>query len=268
MRDTIRALAAEWLKMKRRRTTWILPVLLLLATVVVYFTVYHATERQWIGEPEGFNITAAALHVMLSLLQLLVVIVTCFLIAREFSWGTVESTWVRPLGRGSWYVGKLITAGVAAGVMFLICVVTVTALTYLTVGYGDLTEQEYLVHAAGDLGWRLALTVLLTLWGLWAVAGVTALVSAIFGHPGGALATVLGLGLAMTVLSIYPATAPFLLSSQVTSPMEQMIAMSKGVPLPYAWDTLIWRTLVGAGVWMGLAVAAGVMLVRRKEINR
>ncbi len=262
-----RVLAAEWLKMRRRRTTWALPALLLIITLVTFFGVDQAARRQWIGEPNGFNVASGALHVLLNVVLLLVVVTTCFHVAREFSWGTVKSVFIRPLTREGWFLAKLVSAWAVASVLLLLAAAVVLLLGGVTHGYADLMEKAYLLHSAGSLGGRLALTILLTLWGLWAAAAVTAALAALLGHPGGALATALGLGVAMAVLSILPSTAPLLLSTYLSLPWEQMIAMSKGVPLPYTWGSVVWRTLLGAGAWLAAATLVGLLIVRRKEMR-
>ncbi len=262
-----RVLAAEGLKLRRRKTTFVVPVLLVAISVVATVGVHQAARRQWIGEATGFHVAASALQLLVNLVLLLVVVVSSFLVAREFGWGTAKSAWIRPLSRSDWVGGKLLfAAGLSSG-MWIAVLVPVIALAAATAGFEDLMEKDYLLHPAGSLWGHLLLAAGLTQWSLWAVTVVAAALAALCGHPGGAVTAGVGLGLLMTLLSVFPGAEPFLLSTYVSMPWEQMIAMSKGLPLPHAWGDVFAMVFLGAGVWMVIAFALTMRTVRTREVN-
>jgi ABC-type transport system involved in multi-copper enzyme maturation permease subunit len=198
---------------------------------------------------------------------LLAIVVTSFLISQEFVLGTIKSAWVRPVTRSKWYTAKVYTAAVTTTELFVLVVVITVILAVTRLGFADLTEKGYVVHTAQDLTRRLVLTVGLTIWVLWAVTAFVAMLSGWFNNPGGSIAAGLGAGIIMMVLAAFPPVRPFLLSTYVSIPLEQMVAMTKGLPLPLEWNQLVWQTLTGAGAWMAAAYLLGQWTIRSKEIT-
>ncbi len=265
--DVAKVISAEWLKLKRRRTTIVVPVLVGLFAVVTFFGLDFAVRRQVIGLPNGFNVAAATISLLINVVVLVAVVATCFHISREFALGTIKSAWVRPITRNAWYSGKILSACGAIALLFLFTVGIVVVLAAFRFGFSDLMEKDYLVHPAGSLGWRMVLTVGLTLWSLWALIAVVAMLAGLINHPGGAIAAALGLGLLLTVLAIFPALRPYLLSTYLSLPIDQMSAMSKGLPLPLSWSQVIRHTLIGAGVWIIVTFIVGQQIIKRKQIT-
>jgi ABC-type transport system involved in multi-copper enzyme maturation permease subunit len=111
------------------------------------------------------------------------------------------------------------------------------------------------------------LSFVLTLVSLWAVVAVTAMISALMNRTGSAIAVTVLLAVALSVVAVFRPAAPFLLTSAVSLPFEQITAMSKGLPLPLEWGGLAWRTLACAGGWLAVSLAAGHLIIARKEIT-
>ena len=260
-------ISAEWLKLKRRRTTVVIPLLVFAFAVAVFFGLDFAVRRQFVGVPSGFNVAAGSIDFIINVMLLVTVVATCFHISREFALGTVKAAWVRPITRTQWYTGKLLSACAAIGVLFLLIIGVIIALAAWRFGFADLMEKDYLIHSAGSLGWRLVLTIGLTLWSLWALVAVMSMISGLINHPGGAIAAGLGLGLFSMVLAIFPALQPYLLATYISLPIDQMTAMSKGLPLPSSWGEVIRQTLLGAGGWMVVSLIIGYRVVLKKEIT-
>jgi ABC-type transport system involved in multi-copper enzyme maturation permease subunit len=265
--DLSRVISAEWLKLKRRRSTYVVPLLVVALSVLVFLGLGTAAKREWIGVPSGFYMTSATIAWLVDVLAILTVVITCFHISGEFSLGTVKAAWTKPITRRHWYAGKLIFACASASALFIALIAVVVVLAAVRFGFTDLMEKDYLIHTRSGLGLALVLVLALTFWALWAVTAVSAALAGLFNHAGTSIAAGLGLGLLMTVLSIFPSVKPFLLSTHINVPMEQMIAMSKGLPLPFDWSELAWKTLVGAGAWLVLALLAGDRIIRNKEIT-
>jgi ABC-type transport system involved in multi-copper enzyme maturation permease subunit len=265
--DIGKVISAEWLKLKRRRTTIVVPLLVAALAMIMIVGLEFAARREWVGVPSGFYLSAATVSWMVNFVLLLSLVIGSFMISQEFVLGTVRSCWVRPLTRRAWFTGKAISACAIVAALFAIVVLIAVLFSLFRIGFDDLTEKSYVVHSASSLGWRFVLTALLTMWSLIAVTALVTAVAALFNHPGASIATVLALGVTMSVLTIFPVVRPFLLNTIVMSPTEQMVAMSKGLPLPHAWDTLLWRSLLGGAAWMIAAVWLGDHIVRRKEIR-
>ncbi len=247
--------------------TVIVPLVTAAFAIVVSLGLGLAAQRAWLGMPSGFYMTAAAARWMINVLVLLSIVITCFHISREFAFGTVKPAWSRPVTRHAWYTGKVISACAIVTVLFAVVIFCIIAVSALRFGFNDLMEKDYLVHSAASMGGKLACTAVLTLWSLWAVTVVTAMLAVLFNHPGGGIAASLGLGLLMTVLGIFPPVRPFLLGTFINMPLEQMVAMSQGLPLPFEWSRLVLWTIVGGGAWLTAGLILGVLFIRRKEIT-
>jgi hypothetical protein len=128
-------------------------------------------------------------------------------------------------------------------------------------------EKDFLVHSAAGLWGMLAVTVMLVLLTLCAVSTAMAGIAVFFNHPGGAIGAGIGFGVLLIVLGVFPSTQPFLLTTYMVRPVEQMVAMSKGLPLPLAWGTLAWRTIIGSVAWIAVAYGIGAWWIRKKEIT-
>jgi hypothetical protein len=152
-------------------------------------------------------------------------------------------------------------------VLFIITVAVIIALTATAFRFTDLMEKNFLIHAARSLWGKLTVTVLLSLIALWAVSTVVSMIAVFFNHPGGAIGAGLGLGMLLVVLGVFPSTRPFLLTTCIAQPVEQMAAMSKGIPLPLTWGTLIWRTAACSTAWIIAAFCIGAWWIRKKEIT-
>ena len=265
--DLARVISAEWFKLKRRRSTYVVPLLVVGLSVLLFLGLGMAARREWMGVPSGFYMTSATIAWLVDVLALLTVVVTCFHISGEFSLGTVKAAWTKPVTRQNWYLGKLIFGCASVSALFVAVIAVVVVLAAVRFGFTDLMEKDYLIHTRSGLGLALVLVLALTFWALCAVTVVSALLAGLFNHAGASIAAGLGLGLLMTVLGIFPSVRPYLLSTHINMPLEQMTAMSKGLPLPFDWGELAWKTLIGAGAWMVLGLAAGDRIIRKKEIT-
>ena len=266
--DFVKTVDAEVFKLRHQRSTYTMLILAVVVAVIMFAVLEFAARRDWIGVPSGHFIAASVIGWMSSITTLLVVIITSFLISREFALGTIKSTWVRPVSRGGWFAGKLVTAASATTVLYVAAFVVVVGLAVGRLGFTDLMEKDFLVHSAASLTGRLLLTAALTVWSLWAAAALVGALASAINHPGGAIATALGIGIAMTILAAFEPVRPFLLSTYLSLPSEQMVAMSQGVPLPLAWNDLVWRSLAGATAWMVVAFLVGYGIIRKKEITQ
>jgi hypothetical protein len=266
--DFAKTLIAERFKLRRQIAPYVLTALVGLLAVLMYLVFELTTRRNWMGVPSGHYVAASALGWMTTVMTLLAVVVTSFLVAQEFAIGTVKATWVRPIARRKWYAAKIVTAAAAASGFFLLASTIVIIFAAARLGYADLLEKDYVVHPVSSLNARLILSVALTVWGLWAVCAAAGLVAAWVRHPGGAIAASIGIGIVLTVVGAFETVRPFVVTTCVSAPFEQMVAMSKGLPLPYEWNDLVTMTLGCGGVWMAVAFAAGAQLTHRKDITQ
>ncbi|MBN2072212.1 MAG: ABC transporter permease [Candidatus Krumholzibacteriota bacterium] len=267
MSETGNIISAEKYKLSRRRSTLLLPAGIIILSAIIFFSVDFATQRDWIGITSGFYLASSSIGWMINIIALLTIIITSFQISGEFAMGTVKAAWVRPASRSSWYAGKLVTVSAASSLLFLIALATITLLAYFKYGFSSLMEKDYLVHSVSSLAARYVMASLLTILSLISLVVVTAFVASLFLRPGSAIAVTVMLAFFMSIISIYQQAGPFLLSNSLTAPFEQMKVMSKGLPVPYRWNTFIWQNITCAMAYLVLFAASGQYVINKKEIT-
>ena len=267
MNDIVNIISAEKYKLLKRRSTvaWLPGVALL--SVILFLAVDLAAQRDWIGIPSGFYLASAAIGWMVNILALLTIIFVSFQISGEFALGTVKPAWTRPVRRSAWFTGKLLSVSAVSSVLFIISLATITLLASMKYGFSDLMEKDYLVHSVSVLAGRFIQASFLTLLSFWALAAVTAMFAACFVRPGSTIAVTVVLSFFMSVIAIFQQAVPFLLSSALTLPYQQMKMMSKGLPVPLEWNDLTWRTIACASAYLILAVVSGVNIINKKEVT-
>jgi len=265
--DMRNVIAAELLKLRKKRSTLVIPFILVGLSASILWGLSLASQRNWIGVPSAFYLASATMGWVVNIVGLFAIIITSFHISREFALGTVKSAWVRPIRRHVWYTAKVISAWMMICALFLLTMIVLISLAASVFQFTDLMEKEFLVHSAGSLWSMLTVTVLLVLLALCAVSTAIAGIAVFFNHPGGAIGAGLSFGVLLIVLGVFPLTQPFLLTTYITRPVEQMIAMSKGLPLPLEWSTLVWQTIVGSIAWITVTYGIGVWWIRKKEIT-
>jgi ABC-type transport system involved in multi-copper enzyme maturation permease subunit len=239
-----------------------------LAAILLYFVFEYTAHRNWMGVPSGHFVAASALAWITTAMSLLAVVITSFLVASEFSMGTVKAAWVRPVARKPWYAAKIVTASGAVSGFFLLAAAFVLLFAVSRLGFSDLLEKDYVVHPVSSLNARLAVAVALTVWGLFAVCAAAGFVAGWVGHAGGAIATSIGFGIVFSLAGSFEAARPFLVTTCVSAPFEQMVAMTKGLPQPYDWNNLVLSTIVCGGAWMAATLTAGAQLIHKKDITQ
>ncbi len=262
-----KVLLAEKVKLRRKRTTWFVPSAVTVMTLLVFMAIAYAASRDWAGIPSGFYLASSTSGWMINVTGLLAMMITCFQISGEFALGTVKPAWVRGLSRHGWLSGKVVSAAMAVSVLFVIIIVVSLVSAGAKYGFTDLKEKDFVVHTSAALWKGYLISTALTLFSLWAVVTVTSMFAAYLNRPGSAIAVAVLLAVAFTVVAVFKPARPFLLTSAISMPFEQMTAMSKGLPLPLEWGDLVRRTLVCAGSWLVVSCVAGHAIIARKEIT-
>ncbi|MBN2185555.1 MAG: ABC transporter permease [Candidatus Krumholzibacteriota bacterium] len=265
--DIVNIISAEKYKLLRRRSSAAMLFGVVILSVLLFLSVDLAAQRDWIGIPSGFYLASVAIGWMVNIIALLTIMIVAFQISGEFALGTVKPAWTRPIRRSAWFVGKLISVSAVSSVLFMISFATITLLASMKYGFSDLMEKDYLVHAFSALAGRYILASFLTLVSFWALAAVTAMFAACFVRPGSTIAVTVVLSFLMSVIAIFRQAAPFLLSSALSMPFQQMKMMSKGLPVPLEWNDLTWQTMACASAYLILAVVSGLIIINKKEVT-
>ena len=265
-REATRVVAAEWHKLRRSRSTFVGLLLYAVLVVILYITFEIAADRSFIGILSGFYVAGATVSAAITPLAFVALLLGTFSIAREFSQGTIYSVWTRPLTRGGWLLGKVLAVAGHISVYFFVTALIVLLASGLRLGFSDLMEKDYLIYSLGSLWWRLVLSLALV-WLSVVVVSILAVIPALYvGSPGGALTIALGIGFVMQIAGDLESLQPLLITSYLSMPLEQFVAMSKGVPVPDEWGTLIRTCMIGTSAWAVLGGLWARWVVYRKEV--
>ncbi len=267
MKGVSRVLKAEFYKARRRRSSWLMPVAALLLTAGIFFAVDYAAQRDWMGVPGGWYLASSTAGWLVDITGLAVIVMACFSVSGEFSRGTVKPALTRGISRIGWFFGRVIAVCAASTVLFSVIAASALVLAAVFRGLPDLMEKDFLLHSSSRLFWSYVLCYVLTVVTLCAVASAASMVSTLVNRAGTAIAAGIMLAFAMTVLGVFDTLRPFLVSDALGLPMDQMVSMSKGLPLPYGWSELIRRTLLCAAGWSSVSLALGSAVIRRKEMT-
>lgn len=265
-RDIRRTIAAEWLKLRKSRATPVGLLVYLVIFAVLYIAYAVAARESFMGIESGFCIAGAAASAACTPLAFVALLLVSFSLGREFSQGTVQMVWSKPMVRGYWLMGKISTSAFHVSVFVCLTFVVAVIAAGLQFGFTDLMEKNFLIHAEPALWWRFALLAGLTWLAVIAVVVASAIPALYFGSPGGAVTVSIVAGFALQLAGGWDTAGPFLLSTYLAEPMQQFVAMSKGLPLPQAWGDLVGRCLIGSIAWIGVCGAWAWLIVRRKEV--
>jgi len=264
--DARRTIAGEWLKLRKSRTTPVGLLVYLAIFAVLYITYVVAARESFMGIQSGFYIAGAAVSAATTPLAFVALLLVSFSLGREFSQGTVQMVWSKPITRGGWLLGKIGTSAFHVSVFVVLTFVIAVVAAGLQFGFADLMEKDYLIHAQSALWWRFALLAALTWLAVIAVVVATAIPALYLGSPGGAVTVSIVIGFALQMAGGWDNISPFLLSTYLMEPLQQFVAMSKGLPLPLTWGELVRTCLIGSVVWIGLCWVWAWQIVRRKEV--
>jgi ABC-type transport system involved in multi-copper enzyme maturation permease subunit len=265
-RDTRRTIAAEWFKLRKSQTTPVGLLVYLAILAVLYFTYEVAAQQSFIGIASGFYIAGAVTSAATMPLAFVALLLVSFSVGREFSQGTVQMIWVKPISRGGWFMGKTITSACHVSVFVCLTFLITIVAAGLQFGFTDLMEKDYLIHAESALWWQFVLLAGLTWLAVIAVAVAAAIPALYLGSPGGAVTVSIVVAFMLQMASGWETVSPFLLSTYLAEPLQQFEAMSKGLPLPWTWGELVRTCLVGSIVWIGVCWLWAWQIVRRKEV--
>lgn len=267
IKEIVMIVGAEIYKLRRVKSVFIIPAFLIITGAALFYGLGTAVEHNYVGVPGAFYISAASLGWNVRLVALAAVIISAFQISNEFAMGTVKSVWSQPISRRVWFNAKLLFLLVLVFIMAAAALVETLILAAIKYDFSDLTEKEFLVHSSGFLWGRTAASFALTLWSLFAVTAVAASISSLFNRPGSAISVILGGGIVMTALGVFPGLNRYLLTTFITLPLEQLAAVTKGLHPPLTWSDLTLRTIAVPGCYAAVMVLIANAAANRKEIN-
>jgi ABC-type transport system involved in multi-copper enzyme maturation permease subunit len=266
VRDALRVLKAEWLRVRRSRATIVGLLFYLGMMAVIYLTVSLAATTSIMGIPSGFFVSSTVCSAAIVPLAFAAAMLAAFSIGREFSRATIHMVWSRPITRTAWLLGKLKAAGLHLGVFFLLTVGLAVLAGGVDIGYSDLAEKDYIIHTEASLWWHFLLAVGLTWLALVGVLTVTAIPAVLLGSPGAALTISIASGFVMQIMMAWESLRPYLLTTYLELPFVQFVAMAKGVPLPVEWGELTRSSLMVTVVWIAICWVCAWWLTKRKEV--
>lgn len=265
-REACLVLSGEWVRMRRSRPLVTGTTAYVAVIAILYLSYFLAVRRSFVGIPTGFYLSGAVLSAAVTPLAFVAILIVAFSVAREFSAGTIQQVWVRPLSRRGWFAGKLLGSVILLKAYLALTLLLVLLIAGLQLGFSDLMEKEYMIHGAASMWWSLLLAVLLTTVALVAVISTVGICALILGSPGATIAVAVVAGFVLQLASSWDLLRPLLLPTYLSAPMTQFVAMAKGLPLPETWGRLTRTCLSGSVIWILASWLWASWVVKRKEV--
>ncbi|WP_229675603.1 ABC transporter permease [Saccharibacillus kuerlensis] len=244
-----RLIQNEWLKLTKKRSFWIPPLMLAVIGAGVTFMLYKFSTN--VAEMDSVTVYLAGMLNASGLGQfvaILSIIGTAGMIAQEYAQGTIKFLLIRSRSRGQIFVSKYIVAVFYTLMMTLIAGAALYVSGGIAFGFGGTAAEWLNVLQQGAYGFVYAL-VYVTL---------TFMVGALTRSTGVAI----GIGLASTMFSGIVIFREFY--KYVLFPNADLsVYGTMGPPIP---GMTVGFSLIVLAAYMALFIAAGYTVFRRRDV--
>lgn len=249
MRNMTRLIQNEWLKMTKKRSFWVPPLMMTVIGALVTFMLYKFSTNM--TEMDSGTVYLAGMLNASGLAQfvaILSIIGTAGIIAQEHAQGTVKFLLIRSRSRGEIFVSKYIVTVFYTLTMTLIAGAALYVSGGIAFGFGGTGAQWLDVLQQGAYGFVYAL-VFVTM---------TFMIGALTRSTGVAI----GVGLASTMFSAIVISEDFY--KYVLFPNTDLsVYEAAGPPIP---GMTVGFSLIVLAVYMALFIAAGYTVFRRRDV--
>ena len=264
------AYQAEVTKALRRKFTYMGPILVTLAVIIVAIVRklndhQEASRDSFItyATPSGYSFIAYATPMALNLLGLLLLLMYCAgLISSELGGGSIRMVLVRPVRRHEFVLAKVLLAMSYATAMTL-CVATTSWLTALWLGpLNGIEIGEEALYSSTDMALAYLYGALLILLPQFAAGAYAIMISAFTRSTGAATGGVVGLWILADVLKYPLRVDRFLFSTYLETPWRVFIGRCNGLA-PTWFPDVLYCIITSIVFFILFTTVAAVALSRR-----
>gem|GEM_PF-5904703 len=264
MKGLLGAYRAEWLRLATGRSVWLLPLAAVLAAAYAT-SLGVAADRGLFGAPNGFYLAAAGATGAAITSAAVGALLAASAVGADFASGVARTALCRPVRRTAWWAARLLALSSGLGLALLAACLGALLAGYLRFGLDAATEGSYVLAARGLLLREFAVAVALCLLGQGVAVAAGGLLGLASGRPGPAVASTALLGAGLLALGRWPALEPWLPTTFLTTGLDRVAQLAQGLASLHATDVAP-RALLVFALWLGGVLAAGALVLGRKDI--
>ncbi len=253
----------EWTKAVHRK----LPYLGVLAAVTVCVLFWVATRQ--IDRRQQFNgwsfVQYEAIGGLSNVGLMFVAIFGAALVAEERGSGAIRVVLSAPLRRWQFFLAKVITALVYMTVLVVAVLAVSFALGLLRHSFGDVADEAGVIYGRTEVLANLALAVALEWLCLAAAACYGLFLSVLARNAGQAIGAVIGIGVLIEATKSVIGIQPYVFTTYVGQAWVKFGQVAQG--LDYMWKPEIWWIVLVPAAWCAVFLAAGVLILQRRDLN-
>lgn len=240
----------ELQRLLARRFAYVLVLLVVAAALARMVVLAQAEPASALEVPTAPQLWAEGMAWALRFSVFVLLVLGAMSFSQEFSLGTVKTVLVLPVRRGAWLAAKLGALVTVAWVLWLAVAGLGVLVAALTLGWGDVAREGFVMHEAAAVWRQVALAVALTavllvplcvfaLWlGLW------------FSSSGAAVGVAVLAGMVLEAVAGLFEAGRLVFLQHLHAPAAVVGRLGRG--LPYQWEPVL--------TW-GLGTAAGTCLL-------
>lgn len=253
----------ELAKALRRKLTWLGIAAAAAVCVLFYLAARHLGAREMFS---GWSFVQYAVQTSIANVGLFfVAIFSAALIAEERGSGTIRIVLSGPLRRWEFFAAKAGMGLLYATALMLVALGCAIGLALLRTSFGDVTDDAGVVYPFRQVLANFLLAAALDWLTLWPVVFYGLFISAIARNAGHAIGTAIGVLVLLETAKSVLGFKPYVFTTYVGSSWGIFQQVAQG--LDYMWQPEIWKILLVPIVYSVVFLAAGLVVLVRKDLN-
>lgn len=194
-----------------------------------------------------------------------IAIFAAMLIAEETGFGTVRMILSAPISRWEFYLAKVLTGLLYAGVMSIVSLAVSLCMVLLNYKFGDVTDSMGLIYGQKEVLGNFLLAFFLSWIPLMAVVTYGVFISTIVRKSGQAVAVTIGTIYVIDFTKHIIGIDSYIFTKYIGYSWRIFNQVAQGVG--YQWSPEIWRMITMSLIYCFITFAAGLTIFSRRDLN-
>lgn len=194
-----------------------------------------------------------------------IAIFSAMLIAEETGFGTVRTILSTPILRWEFYLAKVLTGLLYAGVMLITALAVSICLGLLNYQFGDVADSMGLIYGQNEVMGNFILAFFLSWIPLAAVVTYGVFVSTIVRKPGQAVAVTIGTIYVIDFTKHIIGVESYIFTKYIGFSWRVFNQVAQGVD--YQWTPEVWKMVAMSLIYCFITFAAGLTIFAKRDLN-
>ena len=194
-----------------------------------------------------------------------IAIFSAMLIAEETGFGTVRTILSTPISRLEFYVAKVLTGLLYAGVMSIISLTISLCLGLLNYKFGDVTDSMGLIYGQKEVLGNFLMAFFLSWIPLAAVVTYGVFISTVVKKSGQAVAVAIGTIYVIDFTKHIIGIDPYIFTRYIGYSWRVFNQVAQGVD--YQWSPEVWRMLAMSLIYCFITFIVGLTIFAKRDLN-